>query len=376
MLNNSQHDALAHYEELHVAIIESIEHRQLLGGISTALLALLVYYNSSGYEPPYTWHWTLAVFAVSLFKTIIYQCSKKRVCKKLSLQPRNAVAIISAALTGVLWSASINFINISSTAEFVMTTLIISGIMTGSINAYLGQLRCVLCISTPISISIIICLFTKISPTPYAAISSVIVFYLFIYLTCIYTRDSVHELLLAKHEKGLLINRLQDKQKLLSDMARTDALTGLPNRRLLAEQFENLANGFSHNNEKFAALFIDMNNFKLINDEHGHEVGDKALILLADTLRNAVRKSDVVARLGGDEFIVIVKNVNSKDEVDAVTQKITESLEITIDVDSHKINASASIGVSVYPDDGNSLEALINAADASMFCEKRKSRMK
>jgi len=375
MTNSSQSDALLHSKELQLAIIESIEHRQLLGGVSTVLLALLIYFNSLNDESNISLHWVLAVFFVSLFKAAIYQCSKIGICTRLGLQQRNIIAIISAALTGILWSAPINFIDISSTAEFVMTTLIISGIMTGSINAYLGQLRCVLCISTPISVSIVICLFTKISPTPYAALFSVMIFFSFIYLTCVYTRDSVHELLLAKHEKSLLINRLQDNQKSLSDLAKTDPLTGLPNRRLLAEQFEYLANDFRLNNEKFAVIFIDMNNFKLINDEYGHEVGDKALILLAETLRNAVRKSDFVARLGGDEFIVIAKSVNCNSEVDSVTRKISESLKITIDVKSHKIDISASIGSSIYPSNGNSLEALINAADASMYYDKQKNRM-
>lgn len=164
---------------------------------------------------------------------------------------------------------------------------------------------------------------------------------------------------------------LQDN---LRYMAHYDELTNLPNRTLFFDRLERaLAEARRHGNE-FALLFIDLDGFKAVNDAHGHYAGDLLLQEVARRMKQCVRESDTVARMGGDEFAVILGDVAVEDDARAVALKIIDSLSAPVQLNEGECRVGASIGISLYPRDGESSESLLTRADSAMYCAKNKGK--
>ena len=114
-------------------------------------------------------------------------------------------------------------------------------------------------------------------------------------------------------------------------------------------------------------VFIDLDDFKPINDIHGHAAGDSALVAISERLRGLVRASDIVARIGGDEFVAVVTNVKSKDDIEKVAKKIISECSNPLSFSGKSRTLGMSMGISVFPDDGDAIEELVNKADAAMY---------
>lgn len=170
-----------------------------------------------------------------------------------------------------------------------------------------------------------------------------------------------------------VINDISNQKKTAEELQRLafyDELTGLPNRSLFKENLNAAISNANRNNEIFALLFIDVDNFKLINDTLGHSYGDAMLKAMAKRLTNCVRETDVVARQGGDEFTVILHSLITSDDVIPVVNKILVSFESPIQVEEQKIFTSVSVGISFYPNDGDQPETLMKNADTAMYRAK------
>src|SRR5690606_18965053 len=151
-------------------------------------------------------------------------------------------------------------------------------------------------------------------------------------------------------------------------------LTELPNRALLNDRLEMAINTAKRREEKVGILFIDLDRFKNINDSLGHTAGDQILIQTADRLREAVRTDDTVARLGGDEFVVLLSRVRNERSLVDVAIKVQESLLQPYSLEDMPLHLSPSIGIAVYPEDGEDPNELIKNADAAMYLAKEKGR--
>ncbi len=155
---------------------------------------------------------------------------------------------------------------------------------------------------------------------------------------------------------------------------RTDRLTGIGNREWLHAQINFMhrqaqQNGFPAFG--FALLFIDLDNFKPINDRYGHEAGDQVLAAVAQRLHESVRQTDLVARYGGDEFVVLLKSVHDGDGIIAALEKIRQLMEQPIVLAHDSITVSASLGWATFPHDGEDVQSLLKAADVRMFDDKK-----
>ena len=164
--------------------------------------------------------------------------------------------------------------------------------------------------------------------------------------------------------------RRQEAQAALERMATLDALTGLPNRYLLDEQLWLRVAEARRFKRKLAVLFIDLDNFKHINDSFGHDAGDQLLKAVAGRMAGCLRGYDMLSRFGGDEFVVVISNVSSVEEVDNVAHKLTQALQPRIEVAGRELFVSSSVGVSLFPDDGDSPGDLLRKADAAMYTAK------
>jgi diguanylate cyclase (GGDEF)-like protein/PAS domain S-box-containing protein len=153
-----------------------------------------------------------------------------------------------------------------------------------------------------------------------------------------------------------------------------DPLTNLPNRDLFNDRFKLAMAQAQRNHNKVALMMIDLDHFKEINDTHGHDVGDGVLIEAATRLSNLLRKSDTVARIGGDEFLLLVPEIHDGNEGTVVAHKILQYFQEPFKIKTHKIPVTLSIGIAIYPDDVETIDALLKMADIAMYQVKKKGR--
>lgn len=170
------------------------------------------------------------------------------------------------------------------------------------------------------------------------------------------------------------ITERKQAEERMQRLAHHDALTGLSNRFSLESRLEQALLAAHRESLRLAVMFIDMDRFKNINDTHGHHVGDLLLIEVASRLQNIVRSSDIVARLGGDEFVVILTGNPDEASVTHIAEKIVEHLGQPYLLDGVELNSSPSVGVSLYPDQGEDAKQLMKHADAAMYCAKKDGR--
>ncbi|MDP1733158.1 MAG: EAL domain-containing protein [Sulfuritalea sp.] len=170
-----------------------------------------------------------------------------------------------------------------------------------------------------------------------------------------------------------VFERMQAEQRIWH-LAHHDGLTGLPNRTLLHDRLEQALAQAQRSRHRVAVMFLDLDRFKTINDSLGHAIGDELLKHVAEKLKSVVRAVDTVSRLGGDEFVVVLHEVSSPDDVVQVAEKIIGALASTVSIESHPLRATPSIGISIFPDDGDEVFGLMKSADTAMYHAKAAGR--
>tara|TARA_R100000306_G_scaffold62571_1_gene73868 strand:+ start:34162 stop:35352 length:1191 start_codon:yes stop_codon:yes gene_type:complete len=159
-------------------------------------------------------------------------------------------------------------------------------------------------------------------------------------------------------------------------LAREDALTGLPNRRCIDEKLNQTLLEVHRSGEQFAAILIDVNDFKMVNDRYGHSSGDSLLVEFTGRLRDAVRTSDFAGRYGGDEFLVIARQLESRESLNQLIERLREKLNSELRVPGGTFYVVVSIGAAVCPVDGTGADALLGAADSRMYSDKARQKAK
>jgi diguanylate cyclase (GGDEF)-like protein/PAS domain S-box-containing protein len=160
----------------------------------------------------------------------------------------------------------------------------------------------------------------------------------------------------------------------LKEMATHDALTGLPNRRLFYDRFQIAQANAERTRKSMAIMSLDLDKFKQVNDKYGHAHGDKVLVEASTRLTRSLRKGDTIARFGGDEFVMLLGSIETRADASAIAQKILEEFRQPFQIESHTIQFSSSIGIALYPGDGESIEDLIRKSDESLYAVKSDGR--
>lgn len=160
----------------------------------------------------------------------------------------------------------------------------------------------------------------------------------------------------------------------LRHAAHHDMLTGLPNRVLFNDRIDQAVKHAERNQTGLAVLFLDLDNFKPINDRFGHKVGDELLQVVAGRLSSSMRTMDTVTRLGGDEFVILLEEITERETADRILQKIVETVAKPCRIDGHDIEIGISIGISIYPEDGTDAKSLLHHADIAMYRMKERGR--
>ena len=199
----------------------------------------------------------------------------------------------------------------------------------------------------------------------------------------LYSKDGTPELMLGVIQDVTQLRRAEEEIRLL---AFYDSLTGLANRSLFLDRLEQTIAGAGRTGQKFALLFLDLDQFKLINDTLGHHIGDLLLKQVAARLKTNIRGSDtaaiggmdpldsVIARLGGDEFTVLLSNIKEPESAAKVAMRLIREIADTYRLEGHEVSMTTSIGISVFPEDGKESSMLLKNADSAMYHAKKNGR--
>ncbi|QJC57359.1 putative signaling protein [Polaromonas vacuolata] len=170
------------------------------------------------------------------------------------------------------------------------------------------------------------------------------------------------------------ITLMKQHAEQLEHIAHYDSLTHLPNRVLLADRLKQALLNCKRRGNSLAVVFLDLDNFKKVNDEHGHNVGDELLVTLAQRMKAALRSGDTLARLGGDEFVAILVDMQTSNDYEQVVHRLLEAASSPVMTTEHELCVSASIGVTIYPHDDGDADLLIRHADQAMYAAKQTGR--
>ncbi|WP_088330046.1 GGDEF domain-containing protein [Lacimicrobium sp. SS2-24] len=187
--------------------------------------------------------------------------------------------------------------------------------------------------------------------------------------------QSLEKAQLQRENQQLLLALKQARAELQQLMlnSQCDALTQTLNRSVMLDRIKQAIRIAKRERGLFALLFIDLDNFKPVNDRHGHGAGDKVLQQVSARLRSSIRESDAISRHGGDEFLLLLNNTKHKEDADQFAAKLCCLLAQPYQIDKTMVEVSASIGVATFPADGKSAEKLISVADAAMYQAKRRA---
>ncbi|MBM4203698.1 MAG: EAL domain-containing protein [Gammaproteobacteria bacterium] len=170
------------------------------------------------------------------------------------------------------------------------------------------------------------------------------------------------------------ISERKEAQEVINFQAYHDLLTHLPNRALLKDRLELAITQGSRNKARLAVMFLDLDRFKVVNDNLGHSMGDRLLKAVANRLQSCLRRSDTLSRFGGDEFTLLLPEIRTRDDVVVIAGKILDRLNSPFVIDGHELFVGASIGIAMYPEGGTSAEALIQNADIAMYHIKSRGK--
>ncbi|MBF0140560.1 MAG: GGDEF domain-containing protein [Magnetococcales bacterium] len=182
--------------------------------------------------------------------------------------------------------------------------------------------------------------------------------------------DEEHFLITFANTLASIIERKKAEEK-IGKMARTDSLTQLPNRAAFLERLHQEIIRAKRQDERLAVLFIDLDGFKKVNDNHGHQVGDKLLMMVSNRVSKCLRESDVIGRMGGDEFCLILPNISLQSDTERVAKKIIQVVNEPYLIDEISPRVGASIGISLHPEHGNDSASLLKKADLSLYAVKQ-----
>jgi diguanylate cyclase (GGDEF)-like protein len=184
-------------------------------------------------------------------------------------------------------------------------------------------------------------------------------------------RKAYEELEVRVRERTAELARANE---MLAYLAQHDGLTGLPNRILFEDRFQQMLALCRRSGEKFALMFIDLDFFKEINDGWGHRAGDAVLKEVARRLKNNTREADTVARVGGDEFIILLSQVHGPEDIGTFRERIQSALRDPILFEGTQLQVTLSLGVALYPDDGDEMQGLVTRADRALYDAKNVGR--
>ena len=327
----------------------------MLANASNALILVTAFRKS----PNWMWAvgWAALIVAYAIYFGI--RSRRKRNAKPITVSKRAVRrAIGNALLLGCLWAAMPLFLfPNSSTSGRLIITCLCAGMLGGGAFAFASIPVAAIAFTSPIFIASGLVIARHGDEAFYLVALMMIVY------TCVILRGTFVQ--------ALKLNRRHVEQIEAESEARKDALTNLPNRAAFQEYVESEFSRMARTGKSFALLYLDLNDFKAVNDKMGHAAGDSLLVQFADRLRATQRGADSSARLGGDEFVLVAPNVSNANEAWAIADRIIRAVDVPFKINDTLLKSSVTIGIALAPHDGADFDTLMKNADTALYSAKR-----
>jgi diguanylate cyclase (GGDEF)-like protein len=348
----------------------------LAASLFCATIILIGMYNIQKTNILYGWYGVFLL--VTLFRAVVVMYYKQDRQESSRITLWRNLFIFSALIGGVVWGATgIILYPLGNHLQQTLIVLVLAGTTAGSVPLYSAVLPAAILFITTALLPLIINLF--ISQNNLLFDLTVVAYLVYLLALSHRTNGTMRSSVGLQFENHTLLNNLSEAKmqleminKKLEQAATHDPLTNVANRNLFVTNFAQAIERAKENKKLLALLYIDLDNFKSVNDIHGHHIGDQLLLVLTERIEEYVESLDIIARLGGDEFTIIVEDVINPEDVAKLTKKICRTIAEPVRINGLELKVSASIGIGVYPIDGDDAEKLLAVADKAMYYVKER----
>lgn len=320
--------------------------------------------------------WYVSFWCISLFQSVVIYFFSQVKKPQEYLHIRRFLFYLCIFLGAAAWGiVGIIFFPYASEEQKMLMILILAGVTAGVVPAlsviFSGVVLYLLLALVPYILAIQI----VIQRPVFMLFNATLVAYLcYLILLSYKTHKVIYKIISLQISNEKLFHKLASANRKLSEMATQDPLTQINNSRFFYASFMDAIERAKTNKEMVALLYIDIDKFKTINDNFGHQVGDEALLGVVKAIKSTLRRSDHVFRVGGDEFAVVIEHAHKKQDINFIAEKICNTMNMPIVVDEHILQITISMGISIYPDDGEDVELLEKVADKAMYQVKRSNK--
>jgi diguanylate cyclase (GGDEF)-like protein len=374
-LNNSVMSIADKVNASLISLVYSQTAFGLIGSLFCSTIILIGLHSSENKTTLGLWYGFVLV--VTLLRSILSNLYKSRPNPDGDLMFWRNLFVIGAFFGGLTWGlAGTILFPYDNVNEQILILLVLAGTTAGAVPVLSGVLSAALAFIIAALLPVILTLLYHNWNLLFDATAAVYLLYLSALSSrthaTIKTAISLQfENITLLHNLSEAKNQLEIINKRLEQVATHDPLTNVANRNLFGTYFIEALERAKKNKRILALLYLDLDGFKAINDTQGHHIGDQLLLVLVDRLEDFFDNMDAVARLGGDEFAVVLENVVDPNEVAKIARRICHALAEPVTIDKLEIKVTASIGIAVYPLDGDSAEAMLKVADKAMYYVKQ-----
>lgn len=293
------------------------------------------------------------------------------------------LSILGALLGGLCWGFAGSYLfNQATILQQTLIILVLSGITAGAAPLLAAELFTSITFISAVLFPLIYELYYHADATTHQLFAiTAVAYFIFLVILSVKLHNVIKSSITLKYENDALLENLSLAKKQLeiintklTEAATHDPLTHAANRDLFQTKLQEAIDRSIDGKKLMTLFYIDLDNFKTINDQYGHQVGDQLLLKLVERLRKSVREYDVISRLGGDELTIIFENITEIDSIYALAVQLSNTLAKPVDIQNKNISVTASIGISICPLDGQDSEMLLHAADSAMYTAKNMGR--
>jgi diguanylate cyclase (GGDEF)-like protein len=359
--------------KVHASLVDYAYKQTKLGLITSLFCASVIAYGIFSDSNKTT---ILSWFSLFLFVTLL------RVCISYLYEHYKSTVhdiafwkylfIFGTFLGGVTWGLAAGILfPMSNQDGQVLIILILAGITAGAVPLLCAVLASSIAFLLPALLPLLISLLLSNNHAYMFFDIAAVAYTTYLIALSINSHRMIESSIKLKFENDILLKNLIKTKINLEHTATHDPLTNMANRNLFALSFSEAIKRAERHGSLIGLLYLDIDNFKNVNDLYGHDIGDKLLLNTVERLKNILRETDLISRLGGDEFTVLLEDVKHAESIIDIARKICQAFTIPMKINEYEINVTVSIGISIYPSDEKIPDKLLSMADKAMYYAKK-----
>lgn len=365
-----------HTVQVNAALVDHVYKHTKLGLITSLFCATVIalgIYTDTNKTLLFAWY-SLFVF-VTLFRFCISYLYEHYKSSEQDVKFWEHLFTFGALLGGIAWGLAAGILfPLSKETDQVLIILILAGVSAGAVPLLCGILSSSICFILPTLLPLLVSLFLSQNHAYLFFDLATIAYIAYLSVLSVTTHRMIKSSVNLKFENDILLKDLIKAKISLEHTATHDPLTNMANRNLFSLSFSEAIKRAERHATLLGLLYIDIDNFKNVNDVYGHEVGDKLLLNTVERLKNVLRETDLISRLGGDEFTILLEDVKHAESITDIARKICQAFSTPMKINEHEIDITVSIGISIYPTDEKNADKLLNMSDKAMYYAKKQGQ--